>query len=258
MIRILVLLVSLVLISSATLAQPRTVQSDGWKISWDDSMGVATRGVTDSNDVEPWANEVVLYGDSKLLDCEDEVLRGRVLSTVGALVSFETYHSFYCEGAASSRAIRRFQTIDLRTGQEVDIRLLVPDSVLVAALKQNKVIRESLEQPSSWIEEVDIEDFPDLYSIIEWHGGGCEIGFGDLGTSFAFHHRRGDQIAVKFGLSHGCEVMGVRLTQVGVYLPIPAILAAELAHAEAQGYLMADLTGEPKDIISSSEETPQW
>ena len=257
MIRILVLLVSLVLISSATLAQLRTVQSDGWEISWDDSMGVATRGVTDSNDVERWANKVVLYGEPQLLDCE-EAFSGRVLSIVGALVSFETSYSFYCEGAASPRAITRFQTIDLRTGQEVDIRLLVPDSVLVAALKQNKVIREALEQPSSWIGEVDIEDFPDLYSIIEWGGGGCEIGFGDLGTSFAFHHRRGDQIAVKFGLSHGCEVMGGRLTQVGVYLPIPAILAAGLAHAEAQGYLMADLTGEPKDIICSPEETPQW
>ena len=243
MIRILILLVSLVLISSATLAQLRTVQSDGWEVSWDDSMGVATRGF----------NSVVLYGDPELLDCEDEVLRGRVLSIVGALVSFETDHSFYCKGAASSRAIRRFQTIDLRTGKEVDIRLLVPDSVLVAALKQNKVIREALE-----LEKVDIEDFPDLYSIIESGRGGCEIGFGDLGTSFAFHHRRGDQIAVKFGLSHGCEAMGGRLTQVGVYLPIPAILAAGLAHAEAQGYLMADLTGEPKDIISSPEETPQW
>ena len=211
-------------------------------------MGVATRS----------ANRVVLYGEPQLPDCEEEALSGRVLSIVGALVSFETSHSFYCEGAASSRAITRFQTIDLRTGQEVDIRLLVPDSVIVTALKQNKVIREALEQPSSWIEEVDIEDFPDLYSIIEWGGGGCEIGFRDLGTSFAFHHRRGDQIAVKFGLSHGCEVMGGRLTQVGVYLPIPATLAAGLAHAEAQGYLMADLTGEPKDIICSPEETPQW
>ena len=248
MIRILVLLVSLVLISSATLAQLRTVQSDGWEVSWDDSIGVATRGY----------NRVVLYGDPKLLECEDEVLRGRVLSLVGSLVSFETFHSFYCEGAASPRAIRRFQTIDLHTGKEVDIRLLVPDSLLVAALKQNKVIREALKQPSFWIEEVDIEGFPDLYSIIESGGGGCEIGFGYIGTSFAFHHRRGDQIAVKFGLPHGCEAMGGRLTQVGVYLPIPAILATELTHAEAQGYLMADLTGEPKDIISSPEETPQW
>ena len=240
MIRILVLLVSLVLISSATLAQQRTVQSDGWEVSWDDSMGVATRG-------EWGANRVVLYGDPQLLDCEDEVLRGRVLSIVGALVSFETSHSSYCNGGAHPSAITRFQTIDLRTGQEVDIRLLVPDSVLVAALKQKKVIREALKQPP-----------PDLYSIIERGDGGCEIGFRDLGTSFAFHHRKGDQIAVKFGLSHGCEVMRGRLTQVGVYLPIPAILAAGLAHAEAQGYLMADLTGEPKDIISSPEETPQW
>ena len=142
MIRILVLLVSLVLISSATLAQPRTVQSDGWEISWDDSMGVATRG-------EWGANRVVLYGDPQLLDCEDEVLRGRVLSIVGALVSFETSHSSYCNGGAHPSAITRFQTIDLRTGQEVDIRLLVPDSVLVAALKQKKSDQRSTQTASS-------------------------------------------------------------------------------------------------------------
>jgi hypothetical protein len=62
----------------------------------------------------------------------------------------------------------------------------------------------------------------------------------DMLQNFAFHHVKGDQVAVRIGLSHGCEVARGALTQIGLYLPIPKALAEPLAAAAngRRGYLM--------------------
>ena len=156
-------------------------------------------------------------------------------------------HDCVALGAVNTSASSRFKTIDLRTGEKVDIRLLVPDSALVAALKQNTVVKEALIRKEDRGSKTATggKDPSDLYSLIEAADGGCEMSFADLATSFAFHRRNGDQVAVRFGLTHGCGALGGNLTQLEVSLPMPAILASDLAKSEAQGHLMKDLADTP-------------
>ena len=235
------------------IAPPRTVQSDGWIIRWDVMRGSALREKMDSilrqvERDEERLGEFILYEQpAPSEDCDYDYKFGRVLSVVGALVSIEIHSGFDC---GRSRASSRFKTIDLRTGEKVDIRLLVPDSALVAALKQNEMVKEVLSRkPREDVPQVGwwTKDPSDLYSLIESADtvSGCEMSFSDLATSFAFHHRSGDRVAVRFGLTHGCEAMGGNLTQFEVSLPIPAILASDLAQSEAQGHLMKDLADTP-------------
>ena len=73
-------------------------------------------------------------------------------------------------------------------------------------------------------------------------GPECAYGFSeDMLSRYAFHHVSGNRVAVRIGLSHGCEANRGGLTQLGVYLPIPAALSAPLTAAAAgkQGFLMA-------------------
>ena len=234
-------------------APPRTVQSDGWTIRWDVTRGSATREwshhvPTQFGRYEGRSGEFIFYEQPAPSEgCDYDYEFGRVLSVVGALVSIEIRSGFDCGRPRSSS---RFKAIDLRTGEKVDIRLLVPDSALVAALKQNKMVKEVLSRkPREGMFQIGrwTKDPSDLYSLIESAEtvSGCEMSFSDLATSFAFHHRSGDRVAVRFGLTHGCEAMGGNLTQFEVSLPIPAILDSDLAKSEAQGHLMKDLADTP-------------
>ncbi|MOA38312.1 hypothetical protein D3C78_1599830 [compost metagenome] len=51
---------------------------------------------------------------------------------------------------------------------------------------------------------------------------------------FSFHHVKGNQVAVRLGLGHGCETARGSLTVLGMYLPIPPALAPKLAAANKQ------------------------
>lgn len=234
------------------IAPPQTVRSDGWIIHWDVTRGIATREgggrVPIQTERDEWRHgEFILYEQPAQSEgCDYDYKFGRVLSVVGALVSIETHSGFDC---GRPRASARFKTIDLRTGGQVDIRRLVPDSALVAALKQNKMVKlrkkAPREEDNGSKTATGGQDPSDLYSLIEAADGGCEMSFSDLATSFAFHHRSGDRVIVRFGLTHGCEAMGGNLTQLEVSLPIPEILASDLAKSEAQGHLMKDLADTP-------------
>jgi len=60
-------------------------------------------------------------------------------------------------------------------------------------------------------------------------------------TSFAFHHIKGDQVAVRVGLSHSYEVCRGTFAQVGLYLTPQAELMKQLKAAQAAGLLMDTL-----------------
>jgi len=63
--------------------------------------------------------------------------------------------------------------------------------------------------------------------------------------SFAFHHVKGNDVAVRIGLSHGCEVMRGNFTQLGVYLPMPKKMrsALERAASRKEDFLMKGAPG---------------
>jgi len=61
--------------------------------------------------------------------------------------------------------------------------------------------------------------------------------------SFAFHHLQGNQVAVRVGLTHGCEAARGNLTQLGLLLKPKTEFLAELRAAEKAGTLMNRLVG---------------
>lgn len=200
------------------------VESGGWQISWDDSRAVAQRAEP------PSAPITTLYEQPEPSEeCDYNELRGRVLSVVGSLVSYETTSGWYCQGNAHPGIVTRFSTIDLHTEAAVDIRRLVPDSIIVTALKQDGLVKEALNG----------RDPDDLSSLIDQADGGCAVSFWNLATSFAFYELRGDKVTVRFGLEHGCEVMRGTLNEIEIELPVPT--GQNVEDAEAKGHLMNSL-----------------
>ena len=215
--------VSLLLIAFSASALAGFIESNGWQVSWDDARGVAQRAAHPST-------EVILYEQpDPSEDCEYNELLGRVLSVVGSLVSFETSSGWYCQGNAHEGNSARFGTVNLETRAEVDIRSLVEDAFIVAALKQDGLVSKALNgrEPEN------------LRSLVEQANGGCAVSFLPLATSFAFYEPRGDKVAVRFGLGHGCEVMRGALNEIEVELPFPKGLDVE--EADAKGQLMNSL-----------------
>ncbi len=88
-------------------------------------------------------------------------------------------------------------------------------------------------------EALDGRDPEDLGSLIDQADGGCAVSFWSLETSFAFYELRGDKVAVRFGLGHGCEVMRGALNEIEIELPFPGGLDVE--EADTRGHLMNNL-----------------
>lgn len=88
----------------------------------------------------PPSAEVLLYEQPEPSgDCDYNELSGRVLSVVGSLVSFETSSGWYCRGTAHDGAVASFSTVDLETGDAVDIRSLVPETAIVAGIGRGRI-----------------------------------------------------------------------------------------------------------------------
>ena len=215
-----------VTIETARVPNTMTVVSDGWKIQWDRSRGVAQH-------LEPPADRVVLYEQPKAhKDCEYNEVRGRVLSVVGSLVSVRTAYGWYCGGAHPGHLVS-FAAIDLRTGTRADIRQLVPDAVITTALKQDDLVRAAL----GGFDPLDLD------SLVERADGGCEVSYRSLPTSFAIYNVRDGKATVRFGLSHACEFARGALTEIEIEVPAPQGL--KLERANFKGLLMKDLAPGP-------------
>ncbi len=209
------------------LNRAKVIESAGWRISWDASRGIAQRAKYLSEDV-------ILYEQPDTSEeCEYNEIEGRVLSVVGSLVSYETNSGWYCRGNAHPGQVVLFRTINLNTGEEVDIRQLVSEKVIVTALSQDSLVSKAL----------DGRDPEDLQNLIDQADGGCAVSFLSLATSFAFYELRDDRVAVRFGLGHGCEVMRGAVNEIEIELPVPTGLNIEKANAD--GNLMNSLAPGP-------------
>ena len=141
-------------------------------------------------------------------------------SLVGPLLSVKA--TLYWEGGAHPGHLTRLETINLETGKSpVLLTDLFPETMLLAALLKDQIIQKSLAggKPKT------------IQELIRMANGGCEIGFHLLNESFAFHHIQRDRVAIRIGLSHGCEVMRGHYTELGIYLPIPLGLKEVLEQA---------------------------
>jgi hypothetical protein len=149
---------------------------------------------------------------------------------VGSILSVK--HTWYAEGGAHPSYGTRFFAVDALTGQDVSLRTLFDDQTLFQALAADKVVKSHVtgESPPTTLD-----------ALLNALDGGCEMDLGPgMMTHYAFDDLDGSRVAVRIGLSHGCEVMRGNFTQIGVWLPVPAALAAPLVAADRDGALMED------------------
>lgn len=210
---------------SAAIATPHEAIALGpWTVQWDSARLIATAYGQQTFSLSEHSEGPDEYGYASQESFE-------VRSIVGPWLSVD--HSWYSEGGAHpSYGITR-STYDLtRGGQAIPLNEMFPESALFDALRADTVIQKYLMEPS-------VQTFPEL---VENLYGGCAVSFSDILTAWAFHHVRGDQVAVRIGLGHGCEVARGSFTEIGIYLPIPEHLLSTIAAAEAEGGLMRNLS----------------
>lgn len=196
------------------------IEHQGWRIAWTESAGTATRN----------GERVVLYETPPPSpDCPSSVT-GQVLSVVAQYVSVSVAEEGDCEGAAHPFAQSEFRVFDLSAqGRRVTLSELVPEDQLLRALVADRVIQQSLHGGSA----------ASLDELFRNADGGCEMSIDStMLRSFAFHHVRGDDVAVRIGVSHGCEVERGRLTQLGLYLRFSPELTASARESAREGLLM--------------------
>jgi hypothetical protein len=154
------------------------------------------------------------------VDAENQISSYEIASLVGPFLSVA--ESLYWEGGAHPGHLARLVTVNLDTGRSpVLLTDIFPEKDIVRALLKDRFIRKHA-----------TGRLPGTLDDIRNLDGGCEVGFDLINESFVFHHVRGDEVAVRIGLPHGCEAMRGTYTELGVYLPIPPPLAGSFGRAE--------------------------
>lgn len=170
--------------------------------------------------------------------CKDASDSYKVLSIVGTLVSYENAFMGDCGGPHPEEIVTWTAIDGAVGGQPVSLASLFPEDAILRALLADRLVRTAL-QGRPVPESLDAL----LTALANWVSQDCAYSFGEnILKRFAFHHVGGGLVAVRFGLSHGCEVARGNLTQIGILLAIPPGLAAPLASAASRehGFLMKD------------------
>ncbi len=180
----------------------KTVVTGSWTIATARDKGVAR---------PKKGRSVVLWQQQRPERGCTEEHTGRLLSVVGALVSFEENGSGYCEGAAHPWASSNFATIDLRTGQRVSLYDLFDRADVDAAMAADPFLKKSKGDPDA----------------------DCKFTLEGFDKSFAFVDFKDDRVGVRIGLTHGCEAARGSLTQIGIKLLAKEPLLSDLRAADA-------------------------
>jgi hypothetical protein len=168
---------------------------------------------------------------------------------VGAFVSYERSESASCKVQAHPSHYTSYSAVDAaHGGREVKLTEPFDENDVLQALLADRLVRTALSGartpvPSSLNALVNL--------LAHKVGTPCEYAFDDgLLGHFAFHHVEGldggrGRVAVRLGLSHGCEAARGNLTQIGILLPLdhaPEALVRPLSMAErrVEGFVMGD------------------
>jgi hypothetical protein len=164
-----------------------------------------------------------------------------VLSLVGTIVSYQQVDEVSCPGTAHPGAQTRYQTLNLARPDQLSLLPdLFPEASVLKSLLAEPTIRAALRDlkpanPPSTTRQ--------LVALLTQWSGSCAYSFPpDLLSRFAFHHLEGGNVAVRIGLSHGCEAMRGNLYPLGILLPIPKAMRLPLMKAQSRqaGFLMKD------------------
>lgn len=168
---------------------------------------------------------------------ESHEISWQLLSVVGPIVSFEQSGGGYIKGTAHPYAYREYHAVDLRRkGLRARLTDYFPPEAIHQALMGDRLVQKALAgkpRPRT------LEGL--LKALDGYVSDDCTYAFSDdMLKSFAFHHLKGDQVAVRIGLTHGCEAARGSLTILGAYMPIPPKLAGAFAdaHRRREGFLM--------------------
>ncbi|MCK5522309.1 MAG: LysM peptidoglycan-binding domain-containing protein [Thiomargarita sp.] len=164
-----------------------------------------------------------------------------LLSVVGSIASLEDAEYTFCQGAAHPSIETKFTAIDLaKSGQTVKLTDFFAESDILNALLADGVINTALENAGAKTPTT----LTGLYEALEWTNmmvKNCEYYLPEnFLTRFAFHHLKGNQVAMRLHLSpiaHVCQSTNI---QLGFYLPIPSTLKVDINKAKRRkaGFLM--------------------
>jgi hypothetical protein len=158
-------------------------------------------------------------------------LTAEVASWVGPLLTLTETVQGMTPGAAHPYAAVNFRVVDLRRADAVPtLTTYFDEGALRTALLGDAVVRRHL--PSGKAKTVDAA-LPTLDSVLAAIDGAgdedCKYRFSrELLSHFAFLAVRdagkpGAQVAVRLGMSHGCEAARGSFTQLGLWLPLAAL-----------------------------------
>lgn len=155
-------------------------------------------------------------GDEEM-PCEAE-RKVTVKSWVGPVLSFEENNNWNCLGTAHPGAYTEYKTLNLKTGRAIHLTDIFTDQSLLKALLADPIVKKHLPKTHP-----KLSSSTTLIKYLSQQGTGeCAYSFSENNlTNFTFHHVKGSQVAVRIGLSHGCEAARGTLTELGIYLPIP-------------------------------------
>lgn len=196
-----------------------------WTVQWS-SIHIAAQSEDDKH-----KTLFAIAGHHEDEECESSK-SVQLLSLVGPYAAYKFSSGGYCQGTAHPWAYVGLHAVDIRDGKKISLITLFSEEILFRALMQDSYIRKALKgaKPTS------------LKALWKMVDGGCRASIDDSAlTSFAFHHIKGDQIAIRIGFSHGCEAARGAHTQIAFYLPIPEKLAGALKTANKNKLLMKDL-----------------
>ncbi|HEX5727523.1 MAG TPA: hypothetical protein VFX98_18770 [Longimicrobiaceae bacterium] len=170
----------------------------------------------------------------------------RVLSLVGRVLSVSSRHDCNC-GGAHPISWSGFHAYDLARGTRekphpIEITELFPAADVRAALVVDPVVRRMLAASGAGTPRT-LEHLVTTLQESTVEVAGCTYTAGpDFLASFALHHLEGGRAAVRFSLPYRHEVCRGRMIQLGVLIPVPPRLRAELEAAGARraGFLMQD------------------
>lgn len=195
----------------------------------------------------------------------------KVLSVVGSLVSFEDSYLITCERAAHPDIDTRFTTIDLaKSGHlsyssdsmDVDLANLgkiikltdyFAEEDILRALLADRVVQKALVTVNAPAPPRTLERLVRLIKKDDYSLGDYYLP-PDFLTRFTFHHIEGNRVAIRLGLPPNSVANHAMHLQLGLLLPIPDRLRAQLtlASKRQEGFLMKDaekIAGEQETVF---------
>ncbi len=159
-----------------------------------------------------WSGRTVPERDAaRMSECTEYSVGMSLLSVVGPVASYEETTSWYCPGAAHPSGYTAYVAVDAtRPRARPKLTDWFREEDVRAALLADPVVRRTLAEAEVRTPPARLDA---LVKALSEASPGCEYSFPeDLLSRFAFHHLEGGKVAVRLGLSHGCEVMRGNLT----------------------------------------------